>query len=263
MTRSTSDGLLALGGSRFDYVLTSAPLGAPTLVFLHEGLGSVSMWREFPAQLAARAGCGALVYSRLGHGNSDPEPGARPTDFLLTHGRDTLPALLARLGLDDVVLVGHSDGGTIALTYLAAGHRARGAIVVAPHVLDEPVTWRAIAEQRASWGDGKLRIRLARHHRDPAAAFEGWAGQWLSPAFRNWTIVALLPAIRVPLLAVQGAADIYGTMRQIDEIARHAGGPVELATLEASGHDPFRDAPERMLELCAGFVAGLDQPCLR
>jgi pimeloyl-ACP methyl ester carboxylesterase len=248
---------VAIDGRRYDSVLTRAPAGAPTLVFLHQGLGSVSMWRDFPALLAARCRCGALVYSRLGHGSSDPEPGPRPPDFLLTHGQETLPALLAQFGLDDVVLVGHSDGGTIALTYLAAGHRARGAIVVAPHVLDEPVTWRAIAEQRASWGDGKLRLRLARHHRDPAAAFEGWTSQWLAPEFRNWSILPLLPAIRAPLLAVQGEDDGYGTMRQIDEIASHAAGPVELVKLQGSGHDPFRDAPERMLDLCAEFVARL------
>ena len=251
---------IAVDGRHYDHFLGPAPAGAPVLVFLHQGLGSISMWRDFPARLAARAGCGMLVYSRLGHGNSDPEPGPRPIDFLVTHGRDTLPALLARLGLDDVVLVGQSDGGTIALTYLAAGHPARGAIVVAPHVLDEPATWRAIAEQRASWGDGKLRLRLARHHRDPAAAFEGWTGHWLAPAFRNWSIVPLLAAVRAPLLAVQGEDDSYGTMRQIDEIARHAAGPVELARLADCGHDPFRDAPVRMEALCAAFCAGLAEP---
>jgi pimeloyl-ACP methyl ester carboxylesterase len=229
--------------------------GAPTLVFLHEGLGSLSMWRDFPARLSQRTGCGTLVYSRLGHGGSDPETLPRPADFLLTHGREVLPSLLAELGVSDVVLVGHSDGGTIALTYLAAGHPARGAIVAAPHVLDEPVTWRAIAEQRTRWGDGKLRVRLARHHRDPAATFEGWTGQWLAPEFRNWSILPLLPAIRVPLLAVQGVDDSYGSMRQIDEIANHAGGPVELQKLADCGHDPFRDAPNRMLDLCAGFVS--------
>ncbi len=248
---------IAVGGRRYDHVLGPAPAGAPVLVFLHQGLGSISMWRDFPARLAARAGCGMLVYSRLGHGNSDPEPGPRPLDFLVTHGRDTLPALLAQLGLDDIILVGHSDGGTIALAYLAAGHRARGAIVVAPHSFDEEVTWRAIEQQRAAWPDGRLRAGLARHHRDAAATFEGWAGQWLSPSFRGWSIVELLPQIRVPLLAVQGEDDFYGTMRQIDEIARHAAGPVELLKLARCGHDPFRDAPERMLELCAGFCARL------
>jgi pimeloyl-ACP methyl ester carboxylesterase len=256
-------GFVALDHRRFEYVLTPAPRGAPTLVFLHEGLGSVSMWRDSPYRLAARTGCGALVYSRLGHGSSDPEPGPRAADFLLAHGRETLPALLARLALDDVVLVGNSDGGTIALACLAAGHAARGAIVVAPHVFDEEATWRTIERQRADWPDGRLRARLARHHRDAAAAFEGWAGHWLSPAFRGWSIVPLLSAIRVPLLAVQGEDDRYGTMRQIDEIARCAAGPVELAKLESCGHDPFRDAPERVLELCASFIAALAQPRLR
>jgi pimeloyl-ACP methyl ester carboxylesterase len=247
--------VVAVDGCGYDYALTPAPAGAPTLVFLHEGLGSVSMWREFPERLAARVASGLFVYSRLSHGQSDPETLPRPPDFLLTHGQQTLPAILAQLGLDDVILVGHSDGATIALTYLAAGHRARGAIVVAPHVIDEPVTWRAIAEQRARWPDGKLRVRLARHHRDPAAAFAGWTGQWLAPEFRNWSILKLLPLIRVPLLAAQGEDDIYGTMRQVDEIAARAAGPVEVAKLTDCGHDPFRDAPRRMLELCAAFVS--------
>lgn len=249
--------MVDIAGQHYEHVLTPAPAGAPTLVFLHEGLGSVSMWREFPARLAEHAGCGLLLYSRLGHGNSDAEKLPRPPDFLLTHGRETLPLLLAALGLDDVVLVGHSDGGTIALAYLAAGHTARGAIVAAPHVIDEPVTWRAIAEARARWSDGKLRVRLARHHRDPAAVFEGWTSQWLAPEFRNWSILPLLREVRVPLLAVQGEDDIYGTMRQIDEIASRAAGSVELAKLEACGHDPFREAPRRMLELCAAFVSRL------
>ena len=247
--------MIAVDGHRYEHVLIAAPAGAPTLVFLHEGLGSVSMWRDFPARLSARAGCGALIYSRLGHGSSDPEPLPRPPDFLVTHGREVLPALLARLGLGDVILVGHSDGGTIALTYLAAGHPGRGAIVAAPHVLDEPMTWRAIAEQRARWPDGKLRVRFARHHRDPAATFEGWTGQWLAPGFRNWSILPLLPTIHVPLLAVQGEDDGYGSMRQIDEIANYSRGPVELQKLADCGHDPFRDAPRRMLDLCAAFVS--------
>jgi pimeloyl-ACP methyl ester carboxylesterase len=244
-------------GRRFDYALTPPQAGAPTLVFLHEGLGSVSMWRDFPTRLATCAGCGALVFSRLGHGQSDPEAGPRPPDFLVSEGRATLPALLAGLGLLDVVLVGHSDGGTIALTYLGSGQRARGAIVVAPHVVDEEVTWRAIKRQRAAWPDGRLRAGLARHHRDPDAAFAGWSGHWLSPEFRGWSIVPMLRAITVPLLAVQGAEDIYGTMQQIDEIARASGGPVTLAKLPGCSHDPFRDQPDRMLELCADFIAGL------
>jgi len=246
---------VALGGRRFEVART--PGSAPTLVFLHQGLGSVSMWRGFPARLAVRTGRATLVYSRLGHGNSDPEPGPRPVDYLLRQGTEALPALLAALGLDDVALVGHSDGATIALAYLAAGHKARGAIVVAPHVLDEEITWRAIERQREDWQTGNLRARLARHHRDADAMFDAWASFWLAPEFRGWSIVTLLPAIRAKLLAIQGDDDIYGTMRQIDEVARAAAGPVALAKLDHCGHDPFRDQSERMLDLCSDFIAGL------
>jgi pimeloyl-ACP methyl ester carboxylesterase len=244
-----------VGGHRLEYELIAARRDRlPALVFLHQGLGSVSMWREAPSRLAERTGCAALVYSRLGYGWSDPPPAPRSPDFMLSEGRAVLPELLEKLGLSDVILVGHSDGGTIALAYLAAGHRARGAILVAPHVFDEEVTRSAIAQQSAEWSDGALRRRLARHHRDPDAMFRSWAEVWLSPGFRGWTIAPLLPAVTEPLLAIQGFDDTHGTMRQVDRIAELARGPVEVKKLEGCGHDPFRDAPEFVLDLCAYFI---------
>ena len=203
----------------YEHVLTPAPAGAPTLVFLHEGLGSVSMWREFPARLAEHAGCGALLYSRLGHGHSDPETAAAPARFSADARARDLAALLGGARPRDVVLVGHSDGGTIALAYLAAGHTARGAIVAAPHVIDEPVTWRAIAEARARWP----RRQAARAAR-AAPPRSGRRVRGLDQPMARARIPRLVDpaaaaAIRVPLLAVQGEDDIYGTMRQIDEIA--------------------------------------------
>jgi len=248
---------LALGSRRLEYALAPAPPGAPTLVFLHEGLGSLSTWRDFPARLAARAGCGALVFSRFGHGQSDPETVPRGPDFFWREARETLPALLTALGLADVVLVGHSDGGTIALCHLAAGFPARGAVVAAPHTFDEDVTTRAIEAQAAAWADGALRRRLARHHRDPDATFAAWSGHWLDSAFHGWTVVPQLGAIEVPILAIQGTADIYGSLRQIDEISAHASGPVELVKFPGAGHDPFRDRRDEMLALCAAFVVRL------
>jgi pimeloyl-ACP methyl ester carboxylesterase len=248
---------LALGARRLEYALEPAPPGAPTLVFLHEGLGSLSMWRDFPARLAERAGCGALVYSRFGHGRSDPETGPRGRDFFRREARETLPAIRAALGLEDVVLVGHSDGGTIALCHLASGFAARGAIVAAPHTFDEEMTWRAIEQQRASWAGGALKARLARHHSDPDATFAAWADHWLDEKFRGWSIVAELCAITVPLLVLQGQDDIYGSMRQVDEIAAHARGPVELRKLAGCGHDPFRDKTDEVLALAAAYVARL------
>ncbi|HUK58077.1 MAG TPA: alpha/beta hydrolase [Stellaceae bacterium] len=248
---------LALGARRLEYALDPAPSGAPTLVFLHEGLGSLSTWRDFPARLGKRAGCGALVYSRFGHGQSDPELAPRGPDFFAREARETLPAIRAALGLDDVVLVGHSDGGTIVLCHLAAGFAARGAIVAAPHTFDEEMTWRAIEDQRAAWRNGVLKARLARHHRDPDATFAAWADHWLDEKFRGWSIVPELRHITAPLLVFQGESDIYGSMRQVDEIAAHAGGPVELQKLAGCGHDPFRDKTDEVLAHCADFVGRL------
>lgn len=247
---------VTVAGSKLEYDLLPAPAGAPTLVFLHHGLGSLSLWRDVPAELARRTGCGALAWSRSGHGFSDPEPLPRPLDYLLRQGRDGLTALLDALRLRDVVLVGHSDGATIALAWLAAGGGARGAIVAAPHVMDEDVTWREIEHQRAAWPD-PLRAPLARHHRDPDTTFFAWADFWLAPRFRGWTIVPRLAAIRCPLLAIQGEDDAYGMMRQIETIAETAAGPVTLARLQACGHDPFRDQRQRTLDLSTEFIRKL------
>jgi pimeloyl-ACP methyl ester carboxylesterase len=204
-----------------------------------------------------RAQCGALVFSRFGHGNSDPETAPRGPDFFKREARVTLPALFDALGVADIVLVGHSDGGSIALCYLAAGGAARGAIVVAPHTFDEAVTWRAIAAQHAAWGEGALRGRLQRHHRDVDATFHAWANHWLDSGFRGWTIVPELAAIDRPILAIQGEDDTYGSMRQVDEIAANASSAVEVRKLAQCGHDPFRDRPDDMLALCADYIARL------
>ncbi|HUZ73912.1 MAG TPA: alpha/beta hydrolase [Stellaceae bacterium] len=249
---------VAVFGHRLEYRFVPARRAAmPVLVFLHQGLGSVSMWRDVPERLAECTGCAALVYSRQGHGWSDPAAAPHRPEFMLVEGRTVLPELLARLGCDDVILVGHSDGGTIALAYLAAGHRARGAIVVAAHVRDEAITRDAIAAQRRNWDEGTLRRRLQRHHRDVDALFHAWAEIWLSPEFHSWSIAPLLSRIAVPLLVMQGHDDSHGTMVQVDEIARRAPGPVEVAKLENCGHDPFRDRPDIALALCAAFIARL------
>lgn len=222
---------------------------------LHQGLGCAQMWREFPARLAERTGCGVLTYSRYGHGQSDVVKEPRPRDFMIVEGAEVLPQVLAERRLQEVVLIGHSDGGTAALVYAASGQPLRGAIVVAPHVRDEDITRRAIEKQRADWPGSRLRTRLARYHRDADAMFHSWADAWLSPAMRGWSIEPLLGRIRAPLLAIQGDRDSHGTMLQIENIARFSGGPVRLEKLADCGHDPFRDQPERMLALCAGFLA--------
>jgi pimeloyl-ACP methyl ester carboxylesterase len=251
------EGHVTAGGHRLEFRMLPGDdtPGRPTLVFLHQGLGCIGMWRDFPARVVERTGCAALVYSRFGYGQSDVVTEPRPTDFMIVEGRDVLPEFLAALKVDDVLLVGHSDGATVALAYLAAGHPARAGIVAAPHVFDEARTLNAIIDHAATWGTDGLRERLGRHHADVDAMFRSWADVWRLPAMRGWTMVPSLANIRVPLLAIQGEGDTHGTMAQIDAIAEASGGPVRLEKLADCGHDPFRDQTDRMLDLCAAFIA--------
>ena len=252
------------GGHRLEYRWIPGERGRPVLVFLHQGLGSVSMWRDFPDVLAARTGCPALIYSRYGHGRSDVVAEPRRPDFMVVEGREVLPEILAALGVKDTILVGHSDGATIALNCLVTGAgTARAAIVVAPHVLDEETIRRSVEELREGWGREELRERLARHHRDADRTFLSWAQVWLLPGMRGWTMEPELRAIHCPVLAIQGVEDTLGTMIHIDTIARVSGGPVQIEKLEDCGHDPFRERPERMIALCTEFVGRFSAPHTR
>lgn len=237
---------------------TTAAPRLPTIVYLHQGLGSVAMWRDFPARLAARTGCGTLVYSRYGHGQSDVLTEPRPLDFMAHEGAVVLPEILRALQLDDVILIGHSDGGTAALHYAARGLPLRALVVVAPHVCIEPATIDAIAAQYSTWNGSVLRERLARYHRDVDATFNGWVQVWEKLRAIDWTIESELRHISCPVLAIQGRLDTHGTMVHIERIAQLARGPVTLEKLEACGHDPFRDQTERMLELLSAFIATHD-----
>jgi pimeloyl-ACP methyl ester carboxylesterase len=233
----------------------------PLLVFLHEGLGSVSAWRDFPDRLCAASGLRGLVYSRAGYGRSTPRPPEQrwKPDFMHVQAREVLPGLLAALGLDAARsppwLFGHSDGASIALIYAATfPHRVTGVIAVAPHLFVEDLSVRSIEQARDVYLNTDLRERLARHHADVDSAFWGWNDIWLDPAFRDWNIEALLPSIRCPLLAVQGYDDEYGTMAQIDHITR--GAPhAQLLKLDACGHSPHRDQPEALIAATVDFIA--------
>jgi pimeloyl-ACP methyl ester carboxylesterase len=231
----------------------------PTLVFLHEGLGSVSMWRDFPRRAVEATGCPALVYSRAGYGSSDVLRAPRAVRYMHDEALETLPRVLDALGVREPVLVGHSDGGSIALIY-AGAHRgaARGLVVMAPHVFVEDVSVASIARARVAFETTDLRERLARHHADPEGAFRGWNDIWLHPDFRAWNIEDVLPAITCPVLAIQGFDDEYGTMAQIDAVARQVRGPVELLRLDRCGHSPHRDQPAAVLEAMTRFLARLD-----
>ena len=230
------------------------PAIAP-LLLLHEGLGSVGLWRDFPARLAAATGRRTVTFSRYGHGQSDPPPRPRAPSFMHGEALDVLPRLLDQLGIAEAVLVGHSDGASIALIY-AAHHRAGAVVAIAPHVFVEEICLTEIRRAREVYLSGALRERMARHHRDPDAAFFGWNDVWLDPAFPEWNILDELTRITCPLLLIQGEHDQYGTMAQLDAIEQRAGGPVRRVHLDCQ-HSPPTERPGETLEAITEFVAGL------
>lgn len=238
------------------------PQEAPTLVFLHEGLGCAAMWRDVPARLAADTGCGALVYSRQGYGRSEPVKLPRPLDYMQREGLTTLPAVLDATGVRQAILVGHSDGASIAIVHagavgrnISALDRVRGLILMAPHLFCEELSIQSIEQAKKEYLHGELRLRLQRHHGDNVdGAFWGWNGAWLDPRFRSFNIEEFLPTIRVPVLAIQGEADPYGTLRQIESLARSVAGPLERLILPGCGHAPHKERPEETRTKMIAFV---------
>jgi len=249
-----------------EYFWAESRAGAPgaeasTIVFLHEGLGSAAMWRDFPAQLAEATGCRALVYSRRGYGGSDPVELPRPLDYMEQEGERELPALLRELGVARPVLFGHSDGASIALVCAGSGFPVRGLVLEAPHVFCEELSVASIARAREQFdrgAPGGLRDKLARWHgANVDVAFRGWNDAWLDPRFRSWSLERFVANVRVPTLLLQGANDEYGTRAQLDAIARGASGRVQLELLESCGHAPHKDQPERTLALATAFIDSL------
>jgi pimeloyl-ACP methyl ester carboxylesterase len=233
------------------------PDRAPTLVLLHEGLGCVGMWKGFPAALAQRTGYGVLVYSRAGYGKSDPVTLPRPLSYMHDEAFDVLPQILDQAGIRKAILVGHSDGASIATIYAGGRQdaRVRGLALLAPHFFFEEIPARNIAAAREAFGQGDLRDRLKRYHGDNVdVAFWGWNRAWLDPEFRNWRIDEYLATIRVPMLIVQGQDDQYGTLAHIERAESDTYCPVEALVLEACGHAPHLDQPEATLDAVAAFV---------
>lgn len=235
-----------------EYQLINAEqTAAPLLIFLHEGLGSVSMWRDWPEQVCLTLQCRGLVYSRYGYGQSTARlPGEpRPIHYLHDEADHDLPALLAALGLEDEkpILYGHSDGGTIALIYAAHfPERVSAIAVAAPHYFVEDITIQGIADAKTIYESTDMKVRLGRHHRDPDSVFRSWNDVWLSPEFRPWNIESLLNRIQCPVLAIQGKDDEYGTLEQIRGIQRHAP-QTRLCIIPDCGHSPHRDAPDTVI----------------
>jgi pimeloyl-ACP methyl ester carboxylesterase len=252
---------LVVAGHRLEYVrLRGREAAAPTLVFLHEGLGSLDRWRGFPARVVDATGCPALVYSRWGHGRSDPLTAPRARDYLLYEAREALPALLAATGIANPLLIGHSDGATIALIHAATGAAVLGIVAMAPHAFVEEITLAGVRATRRLYETTDLRARLARWHEDGDATFHGWSDVWLDPRFRDWSIASLLPGVRCPLLLIQGEDDEYGSLAQLDAIASAAGGPAEMLALAGCGHTPWQDRADVVLAAIARFVAQCRAP---
>jgi pimeloyl-ACP methyl ester carboxylesterase len=236
-----------------------APDAAPTLVLLHEGLGSVALWRGFPAALQAATGCGVLAYSRYGYGRSASVALPRPLSYMHDEARDVLGRVLDATGVRRCVLVGHSDGGSIAAIFAGEVRDPRvvGLALIAAHFFVEEVSVAAIAAITREYDAGMLRARLARHHDDVEAAFRGWSGAWLDPAFREWNITRRVDGIRVPMLLLQGADDAYGTVEQLRVAERHARCPVETMLIPGAKHSPHFETPEATCAAVAGFARRL------
>ncbi|HLU19666.1 MAG TPA: alpha/beta hydrolase [Pusillimonas sp.] len=234
---------------------------ADLIVFLHEGLGSASMWKDWPAQLCEAAGCRGLVFSRYGYGSSTPRPHDEkwPIDYMQDQAREALPALFEALGMQDEkpILLGHSDGGSIALLYAAMYPDAvRAIIVAAPHIFVEDISVENIERAREAYLNTDLPQRLARYHDDPDSAFWGWNDVWLNPEFRHWNIESYLNKIKCPILAIQGVDDEYGTLEQIQGIKRIATH-AKLCIIERCRHSPHKDQPETVINEAVKFIHGL------
>jgi pimeloyl-ACP methyl ester carboxylesterase len=244
--------LIEVEGRRIEYQEISGDPSQPALVFLHEGLGSVGLWADFPAQVAANTSRRAFVYSRFGHGGSDPPPAPRTPAFMHEEARDVLPRLLTAWGIAEPVLIGHSDGASIALIH-AAEHVVTAVVCIAPHVFVEEKCLAEIRQAKTLYEEGGRRERMAAHHQNVDVAFYGWNDVWLDPKFKSWSIEALLPAIDAPLLLIQGDDDPYGTLAQIDAVASAARGPAERIVLSCR-HAPHVQARKETLAAVSRFV---------
>lgn len=244
-------------GRRLHYRLAGVHPGEAPLLFLHEGLGSVELWRDFPDDLVDACGRQGFLYSRYGNGWSDPLTEPRLPDYMHDEALRSLPEIVDRVAPRPPVLVGHSDGASIALIYAGSGHPVEALVLLAPHVFTEPGGLASIAAVRDRFPTSDLPDKMARYHADPEATFYGWADVWLSQAFQTWNIEEYLPAINCPILLVQGDEDEYGTTSQLDAIERSVGGPVERLLVGGAKHAPHLAEPALVTETTARFISGL------
>jgi pimeloyl-ACP methyl ester carboxylesterase len=250
-------GFLDLAPMRLEYrMIGPRPDAAPTVVMLHEGLGSVDLWGAFPEKIAAATGAGVLVYSRAGYGRSSPGRLPRTVSFMDEEACEVLPRVLAAIGFERGLLLGHSDGASIAAIYAGSvqDHRVRGLVLIAPHFFTEEMGIAEIRRAREAFAAGTLREKLKRWHADVDCAFRSWSEPWLDPQFGKWNITEALGYIRVPMLIVQGELDQYGTLRQVAAAEQECFCPVETAVLPGIHHAPHREAPELTLNAVADFI---------
>jgi pimeloyl-ACP methyl ester carboxylesterase len=229
----------------------------PWIVFLHEGLGCVSLWRDFPERISQATGAGAMIYSRAGYGQSDRLENERDPQYMHREALGVLPQLLDKLAITNPILFGHSDGASIALIHAGAGHAVTGLILEAPHVFVEEISLKGVSEAASAYRATDLPAKLARHHRDADKTFWGWHDIWTSENFRDWNIEAYLPAIACPTLLLQGTGDEYGSSAQIDAIAAAIKGETQRHILANCGHTPHREQAELTLQLTIDFVRGI------
>src|ERR1700742_3563050 len=250
-------GFLGIGDSDLEYrMIGPAADVAPTIVMLHEGLGSAALWGDFPDKLQAATGAGVFAYSRAGYGASSPVKLPRPIDYMHVEALEMLPKLLDAIGFQRGLLVGHSDGASIAAIYAGShqDHRVQGIALMAPHFIVEDVSVASIAEIKRAYETSELKSKLSRWHRDVDNAFYGWNGAWLDPKFRDWDISEYLAYKRVPVAVIQGERDQYGTMRQVEIAREECYCPVDVTEIAGAGHSPHREAPAATLDAITQFL---------
>ncbi len=255
-------GFVNVQGKSLEYACFGAsPQTSPTIIMLHEGLGCLALWRDFPKAIAQATGFGVFVFSRAGYGQSDNADLPRTPDYMSHEATKVLPKVLDAIGLQKGILLGHSDGATIAAIYAGSvvDHRVRGLILMAPHFFTEDIGLAEIKQAKSAFDTGNLRQKMAKFHKNPDNTFRGWNDIWLSPDFRAWNVSEVIDYLRIPVLALQGTSDQYGTLAQLSEIEDRIYSPIEIEVLSGCGHSPHLDRPQKTLDLVADFAARLSR----